>query len=292
MPFQKTIKKEIFISGIGIHTGKKINLRLIPAQRDTGIFFYRKDLNLPIKAKLPFVVDTSFATTIGIDGIKIRTVEHLLATIYVFGITNLVIEIDGSEVPVLDGSALEFVNAIFKAGIAKQSKTIPVFKITKPLVYEESHVRIIAKPHRGFKVSYKIFYEHPLIREQFLSCDINEQTFTKEIAPARTFGFLKDIQYLLKNGFARGGSLENAVVLDENGTVGNSLRFKDEFVRHKILDAIGDLSLLGYPLQGHFIFEKGGHTSHINFIKTIIESGYFELQEEPYFNFQLNPQTA
>lgn len=292
MPFQKTIKKEIFMSGIGIHTGKKINVRLIPAQRDTGIVFYRKDRNLLIKARLPFVIDTSFATTLGIDGVKIRTVEHLLAAIYVFGITNLIIEIDGSEVPVLDGSAIEFVNSIIKAGIAKQSKTIPILKITKPLVYEESHVRIIAKPYRGFRISYKIFYEHPLIMEQSLSYEINEQTFIMDIAPARTFGFLKDIQYLLKNGFARGGSLENAVVLDENGTVGSSLRFKDEFVRHKIIDAIGDLSLLGYPLQGHFIFNRGGHTSHINFIKTIIESGCFELQEEPYFNFQLNTQTA
>lgn len=292
MPFQKTIKKEILLSGVGIHTGKKINLRLIPAQRDTGIVFYRKDKDLFIKAKLPFIVDTSFATTIGIDGVKIRTIEHLLATIYVFGITNLIVEIDGSEVPVLDGSALGFVNAITKAGIAKQSKTMPILRITKPLIYEESHVRIIAKPHKGFRIGYKIFYEHPLIMEQFLSFEINEQTFIKDIAPARTFGFLKDIQYLLKNGFAKGGSLENAVVLDERGTVGSPLRFKDEFVRHKILDALGDLSLIGYPLQGHFIFEKGGHTSHIKFIKTLIESGYFELQEEPYFNFQLNPQTV
>lgn len=292
MPLQKTIKRDISISGVGIHSGKKINLRLIPAQRDTGIVFYRKDKDLFIKAKIPFIVDTSFATTIGIDGVKIRTIEHILATIYAFGITNLIIEVDGSEVPVLDGSALGFVNAITKAGIAKQSKTMPVMKITKPLIYEESHVRIIAKPHRGLRISYKIFYEHPLIMEQFLSFEINEQTFIKDIAPARTFGFLKDIKYLLKNGFAKGGSLENAVVLDEKGTVGGPLRFKDEFVRHKILDALGDLSLIGYPLHGHFIFERGGHTSHVKFIKILIESGYYEFQEEPYFNFQLNHQTV
>ncbi|HOA83927.1 MAG TPA: UDP-3-O-acyl-N-acetylglucosamine deacetylase [Thermodesulfovibrio thiophilus] len=292
MFFQKTIKSKIILSGVGIHTGKKINLRLIPSQRDTGIVFYRKDKEFPIKAKLPFVVDTSFATTIGIDGIKIRTVEHLLATLHAFGITNLIIEIDGSEVPVMDGSAADFARAILKAGIAKQGKTIPLLKITKPVFYEESHSKIIAKPYKGFKITYKIFYEHPLIKEQLLTLDINEQNFLKEIAPARTFGFLKDIQYLLKNGFAYGCSLHNALVLDEKGVIGENLRFKDEFVRHKILDAIGDLYLFGFPLQGHFIFEKGGHTSHVNFLKMLIESGCYELKEKQYFNFELSAQVV
>ncbi|MDI1472336.1 MAG: UDP-3-O-acyl-N-acetylglucosamine deacetylase [Thermodesulfovibrio sp.] len=292
MPFQKTIKSEISVSGVGIHTGKKINIRLIPAKRDTGIVFYRTDRGLPIKAKLPFVIDTSLATTIGIDGVKIRTVEHLLATLYVFGITNLIIEIDGSEIPVMDGSAIDFAKTILKTGIAKQGKTIPSLKITKPIFYEETRSKIIAKPYKGFKITYKIFYEHPLILEQSLSIEINEQNFLSDIAPARTFGFLKDIQYLLQNGFARGGSLENALVLDEKGVVGGKLRFRDEFVRHKILDAIGDLSLLGYPIKGHFIIEKGGHTAHINFLKHLIESGCYELEEEPYFNFQLSAQTV
>lgn len=290
MPFQKTIKSEIALSGVGIHTGKRINIRLIPAQRDTGIIFYRTDKGLPIKAKLPFVIDTSLATTIGIDGIKVRTVEHLLATLHVFGITNLIIEIDGSEIPVMDGSAIDFAKIIMKTGTAKQGKTIPILKITKSCIYEESRSRIVARPYKGFRITYKIFYEHPLILEQSLSVEINEQNFIREIAPARTFGFLKDIQYLLQNGFARGGSLENAVVLDEKGVVGGKLRYKDEFVRHKILDAIGDLSLLGFPLQGHFIIEKGGHTAHINFLKHLIESGSYELEEEPYFNFQLSAQ--
>ncbi len=131
-----------------------------------------------------------------------------------------------------------------------------------------------------------------MILEQSLSIEINEQIFLREIAPARTFGFLKDIQYLLQNGFARGGSLDNALVLDEKGVVGGKLRFRDEFVRHKILDAIGDLSLVGYPIKGHFIIEKGGHTAHINFLKHLIESGYYELEEEPYFNFQLSTQAV
>jgi len=292
MSFQKTIKSEISISGVGIHTGKKINIRLIPAKRDTGIVFYRTDKGLPIKAKLPFVVDTSLATTIGIDGVKIRTVEHLLATLYAFGITNLIIEIDGSEIPVMDGSAIDFARVILKTGIAKQGKTTPSLKITKPVFYEEARSKIIAKPYKGFKITYKIFYEHPLILEQSLSMEINEQNFLSDIAPARTFGFLKDIQYLLQNGFARGGSLENALVLDEKGIVGGKLRYRDEFVRHKILDAIGDLSLLGYPVKGHFIIEKGGHTAHINFLKHLIELGCYELEEEPYFNFQLSPQTV
>ncbi len=292
MPFQKTIKSEISVSGVGIHTGKKINIRLIPAKRDTGIVFYRTDRGLSIKAKLPFVIDTSLATTIGIDGVKIRTVEHLLASLYVFGITNIIIEIDGSEIPVMDGSAIDFAKTILKTGIAKQGKTIPSLKITKPIFYEEARSKIIAKPYKGFKITYKIFYEHPLILEQSLSIEINEQNFLSDIAPARTFGFLKDIQYLLQNGFARGGSLENALVLDEKGVLGGKLRFRDEFVRHKILDAIGDLSLLGYPVKGHFIIEKGGHTAHVNFLKHLIESGCYELEEEPYFNFQLSAQTV
>jgi UDP-3-O-[3-hydroxymyristoyl] N-acetylglucosamine deacetylase len=292
MPFQKTIKSEISVSGVGIHTGKKINIRLIPAKRDTGIIFYRTDRGLSIKAKLPFVIDTSLATTIGIDGVKIRTVEHLLASLYVFGITNIIIEIDGSEIPVMDGSAIDFAKTILKTGIAKQGKTIPSLKITKPIFYEEARSKIIAKPYKGFKITYKIFYEHPLILEQSLSIEINEQNFLSDIAPARTFGFLKDIQYLLQNGFARGGSLENALVLDEKGVLGGKLRFRDEFVRHKILDAIGDLSLLGYPVKGHFIIEKGGHTAHVNFLKHLIESGCYELEEEPYFNFQLSAQTV
>lgn len=179
-----------------------------------------------------------------------------------------------------------------KTGTAKQGKTIPLFKITKPFLYESSRSRIVAKPYKGFKITYKIFYEHPLILEQSLSIEINEQIFLREIAPARTFGFLKDIQYLLQNGFARGGSLDNALVLDEKGVVGGKLRFRDEFVRHKILDAIGDLSLVGYPIKGHFIIEKGGHTAHINFLKHLIESGYYELEEEPYFNFQLSTQAV
>lgn len=291
MPFQRTIKREVSLSGVGVHTGKVINLRLIPAPRDTGIVFHRIDKSISIRAKLPFVVDTSFATTIGIDGARVRTVEHLLASLFALAITNLIIEIDGPEVPILDGSAMFFTQALLDAGLAKQGKSKPELKITKPLYYEESRSKVIAKPYRGFKITYKIFYEHPLILEQTFSVEINEQTFIKEIAPARTFGFLKDIQYLLKNGYARGGSLENAVVLDEKGVLNGSLRFRDEFVRHKILDAIGDLSLLGYPLQGHFIFEKGGHSAHINFLKFLIETGSYVLEEEPYFGLNLSAQT-
>lgn len=292
MIFQKTIKTKISLSGIGIHTGKKININLLPAPRDTGIVFIRTDRGIPIKAKLPFVIDTSFATTIGIDGVKIRTVEHLLASCYALGITNLFIEIDGSEVPVMDGSSLEFVKAILKAGIAKQGKTLSFIRIKKPFFYEESRSKIFVKPCRGLKISYKIYYEHPLILEQNLTVDVTEQNFLKEIAPARTFGFLKDIQYLLQNGFARGGSIENALVLDEKGVVGGTLRYKDEFVRHKILDAIGDISLVGHPVEGHFIIERGGHTAHINFLREFIHSGCYELVEQPAVPFSLSAQAV
>lgn len=292
MSFQRTIRREIVLSGVGVHTGKLINLRLIPAPRDTGIVFHRVDRGVSVRAKLSFVVDTSFATTLGVDGVRIRTVEHLMASIFALGVTNLIVEIDGPEIPILDGSALPFAQAILDAGLARQGKSKPTLRITKPIYYEESRSRVVAKPYRGFRVTYKIFYEHPLILEQSLTIDVNQQTFLSEIAPARTFGFLRDIEYLLRNGYAKGGSLDNAVVLDESKIINGSLRFRDEFVRHKIVDAIGDLALLGYPLQGHFIFERGGHSSHINFLRFLLERGSFVVEEEPYFGLNLSTQTA
>jgi UDP-3-O-[3-hydroxymyristoyl] N-acetylglucosamine deacetylase len=277
MRLQRTIKKEITFSGIGLHTGKYTTVRLRPAPRDTGVIFYRIDRFAVIKANISSVVDTAFATTIGYkkgsEIIRIRTVEHLLAAISGLGIDNLIVEVDGPEIPVLDGSSTELIEIILKAGIAKQGKNMPYIKIIHPVVYEDAHSKIVALPYNKRRLSYHINFGHHLLDNQEISLDINEETFIKEIAPARTFGFLKDIEKLRARGLAKGGSLDNAIIVGDKGILNsNGLRFEDEFVRHKVLDAVGDLSMLGLPIIGHIMLDKAGHTANINFLKKLATS--------------------
>jgi len=273
MRLQRTIKKEVTFRGIGLHTGKYATVRLKPASRDTGIVFYRSDKGALIRATLSSIVDTAFATTIGFDGIKVKTVEHLLAAAAGLGIDNLLIDIDGPEVPILDGSSTDLVGIMLEAGIAKQGKKRPYIKITRPVVYEDAHSRIVALPYDDMRISYSINFNHHILSHQELTVDLNEKNFIKDIAPARTFGFLRDVEMLRANGLAKGGSLDNAVVVGDEGVLNASgLRFSDEFVRHKILDAIGDMSLIGYPIQGHIMLEKSGHTSNMLFLKKLLNS--------------------
>ncbi len=273
MRLQRTIKKETSFSGIGLHTGRYATVKLKPAPRDTGIIFYRIDKGAIIKANISSVIDTAFATTIGFDGVKIKTVEHLLAAAAGLGIDNLLIEVDGPEIPILDGSAAGLVGIILEAGIAKQGKKISVIKIIKPIVYEDAHSRVVALPYDGMRISYYINFSHRLLGRQELTIDITEENFIKEIAPARTFGFLQDVEKLRANGLAKGGSLDNAVVVGDDGILNASgLRFNDEFVRHKIMDTIGDMSLIGFPVQGHLMLEKAGHTANLKFLKRLLHS--------------------
>ncbi len=277
MRLQRTIKKEITFHGIGLHTGKYATVRLKPASRDTGIVFYRIDRGAIIRANITSVVDTAFATTIGfvngLDVVKVKTVEHLLAAAAGLGIDNLIVEVDGPEIPILDGSSTKLVGIILEAGIAKQGKKKPFIKITKPVVYEDTHSRIVALPYDGMRISYCINFGHHMLGQQELTVNIDEKTFVQEIAPARTFGFLSDVEKLRANGLAKGGSLDNAVIVGDDGILNAAgLRFEDEFVRHKVLDSIGDLSLIGFPIQGHIMLEKAGHTSNINFLKKLITS--------------------
>jgi UDP-3-O-[3-hydroxymyristoyl] N-acetylglucosamine deacetylase len=273
MRLQRTIKREVTFKGIGLHTGRYATVRLKPASRDTGIVFYRSDKDALIGANLSYVIDTAFATTIGYDGVRIRTVEHLLAAAAGLGIDNLFIEVDGPEIPILDGSSTDLVGIILEAGIAKQGKQMPFVKIVRPVVYEDAHSRIVALPYETTCISYFINFNHNFLGQQELKLEINEEAFIREIAPARTFGFLRDVETLKANGFAKGGSLDNAIIVDDNGVLNSTgLRYKDEFVRHKILDSIGDLSLIGFPIEGHIMLEKSGHTANINFLKKLVSS--------------------
>ncbi|MBI4683878.1 MAG: UDP-3-O-acyl-N-acetylglucosamine deacetylase [Nitrospirae bacterium] len=273
MRLQRTIKQAVSFEGIGLHTGNRVIVKLKPAPRDTGIVFYRNDKNVIIRANIASVTDTAFATSLGSNGTRIKTVEHILAALSGLGIDNLIIEINGSEIPILDGSSTELIDIILKGGIAKQGKKQPYMRIIKPVIFEDGHAEIAALPYEGRKLTYRIQFNHHLLGEQQLSIDLNEENFIKEVAPARTFGFLKDVEYLRANGLAKGGSLDNAVILGEDGVMNKSgLRFKDEFVRHKILDFIGDISLIGCPVFGHIVANKAGHSSNIKFTKKLLAS--------------------
>jgi len=271
MRLQRTLKKEIVFEGIGLHTGRYSKVSLKPAQRDTGILFARTDKNVAIKASVDSVIDTAFSTNLGYDGVKIRTVEHILAALSGLGIDNLIVEINGPEIPILDGSSIELISLILSSGIAKQGKKMPYIMITNPVVFSDGHAEIAALPYNGRRITYRIHFNHNLLGEQKLSLEITEGSFVKEIAPARTFGFLKDVEHLRSNGFAQGGSFENAVILGRDGVLNSSgLRFKDEFVRHKILDLIGDFSLIGFPIYGHIVANKSGHTTNLKFLKKLL----------------------
>lgn len=254
-----------------MHTGRHATVRLKPASRDSGIIFHRIDRMAVIRSHIGSVTDTAFATTLGNGSVKIKTVEHILAALAGIGIDNLIIEVDGPEIPILDGSSTELVSIILKGGIAKQGKKMPYMRIIKPLIMDDGHSEVAIFPHEGRKITYRIHFNHHLLGEQNLSMELNEETFIKEVAPARTFGFLKDVQYMMANGFAKGGSLYNAIILSDNGVLNSSgLRFKDEFVRHKILDSVGDFSLIGFPIYGHILANKAGHSTNLKFMKKLI----------------------
>ncbi|SPQ00531.1 UDP-3-O-(3-hydroxymyristoyl) N-acetylglucosamine deacetylase [Candidatus Sulfobium mesophilum] len=284
MRSQRTIKNEVSFEGIGLHTGRHAKVTLRPAARDTGITFIRSDKNTVIKAHVGAVIDTAFATTIGHDGVKIRTVEHIMAALAGLGIDNIFVDVEGPEIPILDGSSTELISIILKAGIAKQGKKRPYIRIKRPVVFDDGNSKVAALPYEGRRFTYSIFFNHYGFGEQRLSIEINEETFAREIAPARTFGFLKDIEYLRTNGLAKGGSLENAIILGEKGVLNSSgLRFKDEFVRHKVLDSVGDLAILGFPIYGHIVANRSGHSANIKFLKKLLASpdAWDMILEEP-----------
>lgn len=271
MRLQRTLREEVTFSGIGLHTGRHAAVRLKPAPRDSGIVFHRVDRQAIIRSHIGAVTDTAFATTVGNGTVKIKTVEHILAALAGLGIDNLIIEVDGPEIPIMDGSSTDLVSIILKGGIAKQGKKMPYMRITKPVIVEDGHSEIAVFPYNGKKITYRIHFNHHLLGEQRLSVDLTEETFIKEVAPARTFGFLKDVEYVMANGLAKGVSLNNAIILGDKEILNSSgLRFKDEFVRHKILDSIGDFSLIGFPIYGHILANKAGHSTNLKFLKKLV----------------------
>ncbi len=274
MRLQRTIKREVSVKGIGLHTGRECSICLMSAPRDTGIVFIRKDKGgAAIKANLDNVINTSFATNLGVDGVRVNTTEHILSALAGLKIDNVYIEVDGPEIPIMDGSAFGYVNLIIQAGIAKQGKNVPYLRITKPIAHKEGQSEIAIVPYEGMRISYRVYFNHLLIGEQTLGIDITESNFVKEIAPARTFGFLDDVKALRKMGLAMGGSLDNAIVIGKDRVLNEEgLRYADEFVRHKILDAVGDFSLGGIPIEGHIIANRSGHYINIKFMRKILSA--------------------
>jgi len=274
MYLQRTVKNQVTCSSVGLHTGRKINMTVKPAAANEGITFIRKDAapgHNHVKASIENVSDTTLATTIGNNGNSISTIEHLLSAFRGMGIDNAVIEIDGPEVPVMDGSALPFVNLLKNAGVLEQETEKRFLVIRKPISVSEGEGWAQLLPAPRFKITYEINFNHPLIGRQTCEMDLSEGAYENEICFARTFGFLKDVEYLQARGLALGGSLKNAVVLDDEKIINKEgLRHPGEFVKHKILDAIGDLFLIGMPIMGHFKAYKSGHKLHFMLLKELM----------------------
>ena len=283
MEAQRTLRRPISCVGIGLHSGCKVNLSLKPAPPDHGIRFRRTDIgNVEVPATVSNLAGIQLATGLSRDQVSVETVEHLLSALVSLGVDNVIVELNSPEVPIMDGSAAPFVYLIQEAGIKQQQKSRKFLKIVRPIALSRGDKRIAIYPSDHFKVTYSVSYDHPLLRHQSRTLLITEESFIEEIAPARTFTFLKDVEMLRQNGLALGGSLENAVVLGETGVLNNALRFEDEFVRHKILDAVGDLALVGYPVIGHLVAHRAGHALHTEFAAKILEEAQsWRLIEEP-----------
>ena len=283
MTTQRTLRRSVSCSGIGLHSGRKVTLRLKPAPADHGIRFKRLDLDgLEVPAVADRIAAISYATGLAQDAASVGTVEHLLAALVGLGIDNVSVELNQAEVPIMDGSAASFVYLVHEAGVRALSAPRRFLKIVRPIALSNGNKRIAIYASDHFKVTYSISFDHPLLRHQSRTQHVTEETFQEEIAPARTFGFLKEVEQLRKKGLALGGSLDNAIVLGETGFLNNTLRFEDEFVRHKILDVIGDLALVGYPIIGHVVAHRGGHALHAGFARKILdESDAWRLVESP-----------
>ncbi|MFD1259499.1 UDP-3-O-acyl-N-acetylglucosamine deacetylase [Entomomonas asaccharolytica] len=272
---QRTLKNTIRATGVGLHSGKKVYLTLKPAPVDSGIVFCRADLDpmVEIPARAENVGETTLSTTLMKDGVRIDTVEHLLSAMAGLGIDNARIELSCSEVPIMDGSAGPFVFLIQSAGLEEQDAPKRFIRIKKEVSVEDNGKKATFLPFDGFKVSFEIDFDHPAFKKhtQSATIDFSSTTFVKEVSRARTFGFMREIEYLRSKDLTLGGSLENAIVVGDEGVMNeDGLRYEDEFVKHKILDSIGDLYLLGHSLVGEFIGFKSGHALNNKLLRTLI----------------------
>lgn len=297
---QQTIRNAVSCSGVGLHTGEPVAMTLRPSRPDTGIVFLLRNgggrptsLTASIKNLVPTELCTALSSA---NGRQVKTVEHVLAALAALEIDNIVIEVNGSELPVEDGSAAPFVRLVNSAGIISQGRRQPYLKITQPIEVVEGGRRVKIEPSSTPRITYSIQYEHPLIKQQTYEYECSPAAFEQEIAHARTFGFLHEVEALWSRGLAKGGTLENTVVLSEAGVVNESgLRCPDEFVRHKILDLIGDLALLGVPFIGHIVADRSGHALHTRLVERILEeSDKWVLlnREEPLVAHESHPSLA
>ncbi len=271
---QQTLATETTFSGIGIHTGEVVTMRFCPAKEGSGIFFKRVDLpGQPIiPATVEYVCDTSRSnTTLGVGNVRVHTVEHVLAALAAYHVDNLCIELNNIEPPVGNGSSDIFVDMIEKAGLAEQDGQMPIVKLQKPIYWSEGDIQLVAIPHAGLRISYTLNYpKSALLKAQFHSLEVNARSFKEEIAPCRTFTPYDEISWLMDRGLIKGGSLDNAVVIKDDVALSkNGLFFSDEMVRHKILDMIGDFSLVGFDFHAHVIAIRSGHASNYAFAKTL-----------------------
>jgi UDP-3-O-[3-hydroxymyristoyl] N-acetylglucosamine deacetylase len=271
MAFQYTIGRTVETEGIGLHTAVRSRLKLSPAPADTGIVFRRTDLDgFEVEAHVRNVARVSYATSLMKQGVLLSTTEHVLAALYACGVDNVFVEIDALELPILDGSAQPFIRMLERAGLRKQRRRRTYLRVVKPLEVSEHGRKIGIYPGENFRVRCYVDYAHPKVGRQEVELNVNRATFSKELATARTFGFMSDFAGLRAMGLIRGGSLENAIVLSEDDILNGPVRFPDEFVRHKALDLIGDLALIGKPLKATVVAHKAGHALHTQLVTRLL----------------------
>jgi UDP-3-O-[3-hydroxymyristoyl] N-acetylglucosamine deacetylase len=272
MPSQLTIQRPVEIEGIGLHTAVESHLKLVPAPADTGIVFRRVDLdNFEIEAHVRNVARVSYATSLMKKGVLISTTEHLLAALYCSGIDNIYVELNALELPILDGSSKPFIEMLEQAGTRRLRRQRHYIHVVKPLEFSDGDRRIGIYPADDFSVHCFVDYHHPCAGPQEIEMSVNRESFNRELGPARTFTFVKELVALQKMGLIRGGSLANAIVMDDSSILNGPLRFADEFGRHKALDLIGDLALVGRPLQARIVAHKAGHALHTQLVTRLLE---------------------
>jgi UDP-3-O-[3-hydroxymyristoyl] N-acetylglucosamine deacetylase len=271
MPYQLTIQRPVEIDGVGLHTAVRSHVRLVPAPADTGIVFRRVDLDgFQIEAHVRNVARVSYATSLMKQGVLLSTVEHVLAALYSCGVDNVYVELDALELPILDGSAQPYIDLLAQAGTRTLRRRRRYIRVTKPLEFSDGDRRIGIYPCEEFRVHCFVDYDHPSVGPQEVEMVVDRESFSHELAPARTFGFMKDFAGLQAMGLIRGGSVENAIVLDNDSILNGPLRFPDEFGRHKALDLIGDLALVGRPLKARIVAHKAGHALHTQLVTRLL----------------------
>ena len=275
MFLQRTLKTMIRATGVGLHSGEKVTLVLKPAPVDSGIVFHRVDLpvSVPFRVEPSLVNDTRLSSTLVKDGVRVGTIEHLMSAFAGLGLDNAIVEVDAPEMPIMDGSAAPFIYLLQSAGVVDQSAPKRFVRVLKPVEVVEGDKWVRLEPHDGYKVALTIDFQHPAFRKsaRTIEIDFAQHNYLSEISRARTFGFIHEVEYLRANGLARGGTMDNAVVIDEYRVLNpGGLRFEDEFVRHKVLDAIGDLYILGHPLIAAFSGYKSGHALNNKLLRTLL----------------------